>query len=56
MFVLAKCPSYMEVFVKREVTVHSINCGRQEKHAILISGLLLRMGHMYVASIRLDLH
>ena len=31
-----------------------INCGRQEKPAILISRLLLRMRRMYVASIILD--
>ena len=31
-------------------------CGRQEEPAILISRLLLRMRHMYVASIRLDFH
>ena len=33
-----------------------INCGRQEKPAILISRLLLRMRRMYVASICLDFH
>ena len=31
-------------------------CGRQEEPAILISRLLLRMRHIYVASIRLDFH
>ena len=31
-------------------------CGRQEERAILISRLLLRMRHIYVASIRLDFH
>jgi len=46
----------MEVFVKREVTVHSINCERQEEPAILISRLLFRMRRMYVANIRLDFH
>ena len=32
------------------------NCGWQEEPAILISSLLLRMCHMYIASIRLDFH
>ena len=31
-------------------------CGRQEEPPILISGLLLRMRHMYVASTYLDFH
>ena len=32
------------------------SCGQQEEAKILISGLLLRMCHMYVASISLDFH
>ena len=32
------------------------NCGRYERHAILIYRLLLRMRCMYVACIRLDFH
>ena len=40
-----------------ELTPSDIDyCGRQEKPAILISRLLLRMRRMYVTSIRLDLH
>ena len=37
-------------------TYLSIYCGRQEESANLISGFLLRMRRMYVASIRLDFH
>ena len=40
-----------------ELTLSEIDyCGRQEKPAILISRLLLRMRRMYVTSIRLDFH
>ena len=40
-----------------ELTLSEIDyCGRQEKPAMLISRLLLRMRRMYVTSIRLDFH
>ena len=38
----------------RDVERTQIYCGRQEKPAILFSRWLLRMGHLYLASIRLN--
>ena len=33
-----------------------IHCGQKEEPTVVISGLLLCMRHMYVASIHLDFH
>ena len=44
----------LDIIINLLYARRGINCGLQEKHAILISRLLLRMRRMYVASIILD--
>ena len=41
---------------KIHFTPRTSSCGRQEEPAILIFRLLVRMGRMYVESIRFDFH
>ena len=46
----------LDMIINLRYARRGINCGWQEKHAILIFRLLLRMRRMYVASVRLAFH